>query len=213
MANSINTNNLKQQFKDNKQLRMITFAIGGVLLVLVGYLLYRQFIFGPQNDKSKGAFYTGLNYAAKDSTDQAIDALIPVVKKYDGTVGGEDAQFILGRQYMEKGNFKKALETLEGVKVSDTYVRVYVVGLQGDCYSELGKYQEALDKYEEAAGINENDKTSPEYLFKAALVAEHLKQFEKATELYEKIRDNYNVFAQQKAIDKYIARAKNTKVK
>lgn len=213
MANTINTNNLKQQFKENKQLRMITFAIGGVLLLLVGYLLYRQFIFGPKNDKSKGVFHTGLNYAAKDSTDQAIDALLPVVKKYDGTVGGENAQFILGRQYMEKGNFKKALEALEGVKVSDTYVRVYAVGLQGDCYSELGKYQEAMDKYEEAASINENDKTSPEYLFKAALVAEHLKQFEKATELYEKIRDTYSVFGQMKAIDKYIARAKNSKVK
>jgi len=212
MSNN-STSNLKQQFKDNKQLRLITFAVGGVLVVLVGYLLYRQFVYGPANDKSKGGFYEALNYAAKDSTDKAIELLEPFVKKNDGYIGGEDAQYILGRQYMEKGNFKKALETLEGVKVSDTYVRVYVVGLQGDCYSELGNYKEALSKYEEAAGINENEKTSPEYLFKAGLVAEQLNDNEKATELYEKIRDNYTMFGQQKAIDKYIARTKNKKVK
>jgi len=102
---------------------------------------------------------------------------------------------------------------LEGVNVSDTYVRVYAVGLQGDCYSELGKYQDAQAKYEEAAGINENERTTPEFLFKAALVAEHLKDFPKATELYERIRDNFSQFGQQKAIDKYIARAKNKTVK
>ena len=213
MSKYSSTNNLKQQFKDNKQLRLITFAVGGVLIILIGYLLYRQFIFGPKNDKSKAAYYPGLNYAAKDSTDKAVELLEQVVKQYDGTVGGENAQFVLGRQYMEQGNFKKALETLKDVKTSDTYVRVYTIGLQGDCYSEMGKYEDALDKYEKAAGINENEKTSPEYLFKAALVAEHLQQFEKATELYEKIRDNYTLFSQQKAIEKYIARAKNKKVK
>lgn len=208
-----NTDNLKQQFKENKQLRMITFAIGGVLVLLVGYLVYRQFIFGPKNEKSKEVFYAGLNYADKDSTDRAIEELEPMVKKYDGTVGGENAQFILGRQYMDKGQFAKALETLEGVKASDTYMKVYAVGLQGDCLSELGKYEDAMDKYEKAAGINENDQTSPEYLFKAALVAEHLGKNDKATELYEKIRDNYKDFAMSKQIEKYIAKTSNKKAK
>jgi len=214
MANINSTSNLKQQFKDNKQLRMITYAVVGVLVILLGYLAYRQFVFVPKNDKSKGAYYEGLNYASKDSTDKAIETLEPVVKKYDGTIGGENAQFVLGRQYMEKGNFKKALTTLEGVNVSDTYVKVYAIGLQGDCYSEMGKYQEAFDKYVKAAETNENEKTSPEFLFKAAQVAEvELKDFEKATELYEKIRDNYSVYAGQKQIDKYIAKTKNTKKK
>ncbi|ASS49174.1 MAG: hypothetical protein A3D31_04400 [Candidatus Fluviicola riflensis] len=213
MAKNNSTNNLKQQFKDNKQLRMITYGIGVLVVALVGYLVYKQFIFGPENDKSKGAYVKGLNLASQDSTDLAIAELESVVKKYDGTVGGENAQLILGRQYMTKGNFKKALSTLEGVKVSDTYAAVGVIGLQGDCYSEMGKYQDAMDKYIEAAETNENEKTTPEYLFKAALVAEHLKNFEKATELYERIRDNYSQFSQQKAIEKFIARSKNTKLK
>jgi TolA-binding protein len=213
MAKNSSSNNLKQQFKDNKQLRMITFSIGGVIVLLGGYLLYRQFIWGPTNEKSKEAYYKGLNYAAQDSTDLAIQELEMVVKKYDGTVGGENAQMVLARQYMEKGNFKKALTLLEGVDINDTYVQVGVIGLMGDCYSELGKYQDAMSQYEKAAETNENEKTSPEYLFKAALVAEHLNDFEKATELYTKIRDNYSSFSQQKAIEKYIKKNENKKIK
>jgi predicted negative regulator of RcsB-dependent stress response len=213
MAKEISVNNLKQQFKENKQLRLITFSIIGVLVVLAGYLVYRTFVWGPQNDKSKEAYFTGLNYASQDSTDRAIDELEPVVKKYDGTVGGENAQLTLARQYMEKGKFKKAMELLEGTSFSDTYLRIGAVGLQGDCLSDMGKYKEALEKYEEAAGINENDKTTPEYLFKAALVCEHLNDNTKAAELYTRIRDEYTMFAQQKTIEKYIARTENKKTK
>jgi tetratricopeptide (TPR) repeat protein len=87
-----------------------------------------------------------------------------------------------------------------------------VIGLQGDCYSELGRFKDALDMYEDAAAKNENEFTSPEYLFKAGLVAEmELKDFAKATELYEKIRDNFAMYADQKKIEKYIARASNKK--
>lgn len=203
----------KQQFQANKQLRTTSYVVGGVAVLIVGYLGYRTFIFGPNNVSSKAAYVAGLNYASKDSTDKAIQALEPVVKKYDGTVGGENAEFVLARQYMTKGNFKKALSLLEGVDASDTYLRIYSIGLQGDCYSELKQYDDALSKYESAAALNENDKTTPEFLFKAGLVAEELKDFGKATELYERIRDNYSNFSQAKAIEKYIARVKNKTTK
>lgn len=213
MAKEISVNNLKQQFKENKQLRMITFCIVAVLVVLIGYLVYRQFVWAPENEKSKEAYYPGLNYASQDSTDRAIEELQPIVKKYDGTVGGENAQLTLARQYMEKGQFKKALELLEETSFSDTYLRVGAIGLQGDCFSDMGKYKEALEKYEEAAETNENDKTTPEYLFKAALVCEELNDNAKAAEYYTRIRDEYTMFAQQKTIEKYIARTENKKTK
>ena len=112
---------------------------------------------------------------------------------------------------MSKGDFKKAIESLEDVDVNDTYVSVYKLGLMADCNSELGKYQEALDLYLEAAEKNENDLTTPSFLFKAALVAEEMKNFEEANELYTRIKGNYLNFSNSKSIDKYIARTKNRK--
>ncbi len=209
MLENLSGKDFKSQFKENKTLRLVTITVGAVAIVVVGYILFNTFVSGPANEKSKDAYWTGLNYAAQDSVDQAIEELSRVVKEYDGKVGGENAQFVLARMYMSKGDFKKALDELEGVKVKDTYLSIYAIGLQGDCQSEMGKYDEAKDLYIEAAERNENEKTSPDFLFKAALCAEKQGKNEEAAELYTRIKDNYVMFSNQKAIEKYIARAKN----
>jgi len=183
--------------------------VGGLLVLILGYFAYRQFIWSPSNEESKDSYWEGLNFAAADSTDAALDELSVVVKKFDGKIGGEVAQFAYARQLMEKGEFKKALTELDGVEVEDTYIRVMVVGLKADCNSEMKKYEEAANLYLEAADMNDNEFTSPIYLMKAGLCAEEIKNFDKAVECYERIRDNYSAFHSQKQIDKYLARAKS----
>jgi tetratricopeptide (TPR) repeat protein len=212
MLENFSFQNLKEQFNSNKNIKLLTFAVGGVLLVVVGYFAYRQFLWNPDNEKSKDAYWVGLNYAAKDSTDLAIDELQGTVKKYDGKIGGENAQFVLARQYMAKGEFKKALKELEGVNLNDTYLSAMSLGLQGDCHSEMKDFEKAGSIYLQAADMNANDFTSPMYLYKAGLCAEKVKDFEKAVEAYTRIKDDYPQYASQKAIEKYIARASNQKL-
>lgn len=214
MLENFSFEELKRQFNSNKNTRLVAYIIGGTLVLVIGYFAYLQFIWKPNNEKSKDAYWVGLNYAAQDSTDLAIDALKPVVKKYDGKIGGENAQFILARQYMSKGEFKKAIAELEGVDVNDTYVSSMAIGLQGDCYSEMKDYEKAGSLYLEAAELNENEMTTPMYLFKAGLVYEmKVKDFEKATECYTKIKDDYPSYGSQKSIEKFIARASNKTTK
>lgn len=209
MAGTTSLNDIKRQFKENKRLRMITFAVVGLIVGILGYILYKQFVYAPNNLKANEGYYRGLNLAAKDSVDAAITELEPFVKKNDGYQGGEVAEFTLARQYMAKGDFQKALKLLEGVKLKDTYGPAMALGLQGDCYSELGKYKDAMELYIDAAEVNENEWTTPTYLFKAGQVAEEIKDYEKAKELYERINQDYYMFGQQKTIDKYIARVSN----
>ncbi len=211
MSNNSSFSSVKKQFANNPQLKRITIIVGAVVLLIGGYILYHQFVVVPGEEKAADSYYEGLNYAAKDSTDAAIESLRAQVKKYDGYKGGEIAQYTLGRQYMNKGEFKKALKELEGVDLNDTYNSVLVVGLQGDCQSELKQYKEALDLYEEAAGMDDNEFTTPMFLFKAAVVAEELKDWAKAKENYEKIRDNYKMYYDQHQIEKYLARVSNRK--
>ncbi len=209
MLENISDINLKDQFKNNPKLKRTTYIVGGLVVIVLGYFLYKQYIWNPANEKSKGAYYVGLNLADKDSTDAAINELTSVVKKFDGKIGGEVAQFVLARQYMAKGDFKKALDELEGVDVKDTYVAAMAFGLQGDCQSELGKHDDAIELYVDAAKASDNELTSPMYLFKAGLCAEKLKDYEKATEFYTQIKETYGEFARQKTIEKYIARTSN----
>ncbi|MNJ84420.1 Lipopolysaccharide assembly protein B [compost metagenome] len=209
MAGTTSFNDIKRQFQQNKKLRIITAVVIGFIVGILGYILYKQLVYAPKNEKSNEGYYRGLNLAAKDSVDASIAELEPFVKKNDGYQGGEVAKFTLARQYMAKGDFKKALKLLEDVSLKDTYGPAMVLGLQGDCYSELGKYKDALSLYEDAAEVNENEWTTPSYLFKAGQVAEEIKDYAKAKELYEKINQDYYMFGQQKTIDKYIARVSN----
>jgi tetratricopeptide (TPR) repeat protein len=212
MLEDITGEEIKRQFKTNKVLRYVTIGVGVLVIGILGFLLYRQFVHKPANEKSKDSYWEGLNYAVKDSTDVAIDILESSVKKYDGKVGGEVAQFVLARQLMAKGEFKAAIEELEGVDTEDTYVNIMAVGLHADCLSEMKKYEDAANKYLEAADMTENELTTPMYLRKAGLCAEEIKNFPKAAEFYQRIIDDYPSYSGQNQIEKLLARASNKKV-
>lgn len=213
MLEDITGEQIKEQFKSNSKLRLVTMVVGGLIVLVIGYFVYRQFIYEPANEKSKENYWIGLNYATADSTQMAIDELSVHTKNFDGKIGGEVAQFVYARQLMAKKEFQKAIDELDGVNLNDTYASVMAKGLKADCLSELKKYEEAANLYMEASEINANDMTSPMYLMKAGLCAEELNNFEMATECYQKIKDNYAAFASQKSIDKYISRASNKTVK
>ena len=93
MLENISDINLKDQFKNNPKLKRTTYIVGALVVIVLGYFLYKQFVWNPANEKSKSAYYIGLNLADKDSTDAAINELTPVVKKFDGKICGEVAQF------------------------------------------------------------------------------------------------------------------------
>lgn len=213
MLENITSEEIKNQFKTNKKVKMTTYAIGGVIVLIAGFFAYKQFIVKPKEEKSRDAYWVGMNYVMQDSTELAISELTSVVKKYDGYTGGEIAQYLLGGQYLKKGDLKNAIDNLEDVDVNDTYVSAMSLGLLGDAYSDSKDYKKAIAKYEDAARKNENEFTTPMYLFKAGLCAEELKDYNKATELYTEIKDDYPRFGQKKTIDKYIARTSNQAVK
>ena len=110
---------------------MVSYIGGGILVLVIGYFAYVQFFWKPANEKSKDAYWVGLNYAAADSTDAAIEELKPIVKKYDGKIGGENAQFILARQYMVKGLFKKAITELSVLQRFRNFTLIKVKILTG----------------------------------------------------------------------------------
>ena len=213
MIEDLSFDTLKSKFNSDKRFKIGTYLVGGALVFGLLFFLYRQFIWMPSNEKSNDGWWVAMNYIEKDSTDQAIKSLEPFVKSYDGKTGGEIGQYLLATQYMKKGEFKKALDNLGGVNLDDTYISVFAIGLQGDCHSEMKNFDKAIEKYLEAADANDNEMTTPMYLFKAGLHAEKLKKFEDATLYYTRIQDDYPSFAAQKTIEKYISRASSTKVK
>ena len=220
MTENFSLEDLKQKYKNSKSFRISSIAIGTLALIVIGYLSYRQFMWKPSNEKSKESYFIALNAITNEDSNIAMDTskagaktdpikkLQKSVKKYDGKIGGEVSKYLLASQYMRKGKYKEALTLLENVSVEDTYVSVEVIGLQGDCQSELNKFEEAYELYKTAANMNANNFTSPMYLFKAGLVAEQLKKYDLAKANFETIAVQYpkSFYAKEKNLEVYIAR-------
>ena len=213
MLEDLSGQKITEEFKSNKKLKMTTYIVGGILLLSILFFAYRQFIWKPANDDSKNSYWIGLNYAGMDSTNLAMEEFETAVNQYDGKIGGEVSQFLLGRQLMEQGEFEDALNELSSVNLKDTYLSSLVVKLQADCYSELKDYEKAANLYLEAAEINPNENTTPEILFSAGQCAEEINNFEKALECYQKIKDEYPSSTKGMSIEKYIARVEFKTIK
>jgi len=220
MTENFSLEDLKQKYNNSKSFRILTIAISSVALIILGYLGYREFMWKPENEKSKASYYVALNAITNENQNATADTskasakndpikkLQKSVKKYDGKIGGEVSKYLLATQYMRKGKYKEAITLLESVSVEDTYVSVQVVGLQGDCQSELNKFEDAYELYKTAATMNANNFTSPMYLFKAGLVAEQLKKYDLAKSHFETIAVQYpkSFYAKEKNLEAYIAR-------
>ena len=75
MTENFSFDTIKNRFNNDKRFKMITYVVGGILVLVLAGLAYYQFVWKSTNDKSKDAYWKGLNYAAKDSTNLAITEL------------------------------------------------------------------------------------------------------------------------------------------
>ena len=217
---SVSFSRTEQYFVENKKSLIIIF--GAIILVLGGYFGYRKLYKEPR-EKAAGEMSWKAQHLfdVKVSTNEAdsfklakegVDGYYGfefITNEYDGTMAGELAQYSLGIILLNEGKFEEAIEHLEGVDVEDIMISTLTIGLAGDAYSELGDYDEAIAKYNEAIENNDNEFTTPLYLKKAAVLYEEKGDYSSALRMYEKIRDDYEGSAQGSDIDKLIARAKN----
>lgn len=205
-----NPEDLLNKAKESKTFKMVAYIVGGVAVVALLWFAYNQFIFKPENEKSKTAYWRAMVYLQNEDKEAALDEFVRVAKAYDGKIGGEISQYMAGRLYMDQGEFKTALGYLEKANVDDLLLGTMIIGLQGDCQSEMGKYKEAVALYEEAAERKPNEFTTPMYLMKAAMLNEmELNNFKAAEKAYKKIELEYHDYFKTNNIEKYLERAAN----
>jgi len=205
-----NPEKLLSKAKESKTFKYVSFGVGAVAILVLLWFAYQQFIFKPANEKSKTAYWRAMVYIENGEPDNALEEFERVAKKYDGKVGGEISQYMAGRLYMDKGEFKTALKFLEKAKVKDLYLGTMIIGLQGDCQSELGDFDKAVKLYEKASKRKANEFTTPMFLMKAAMIHEmKLKNFEEAEELYKRIEMDFFEFYSSNSVEKYIERVAN----
>lgn len=111
--------------------------------------------------------------------------------------------------YKDK-KYEEAIKYLQSYSASESVIAAGAKSLEGDCYVNLKKYPEALDAFKAAVKASDNNPHyTPLFLMKQATVLREMKNYKEEAAVYEQIKADYPLYAQEMNIDidKYIERA------
>ena len=192
--------------------KSLVFIGGAVIAMILIYFAYQNFYIAPREVKASNQMYLAQDFWSKKEWDKAIngDAGYPgfakIISEYGNTKAANLAYYYLGTAYLNKGDYKKAIDNLTNYRGSDIMIAAEAYGDVGDAYVELKDYDKAETYLKKAADKSKNKFLTPLYLKKLGLVYEEKKDYKSADESYKKIKTDYFDSPQAQNIDEYIGR-------
>lgn len=202
-----------EQFIVNNQKNLSTVVVI-IIVVILAYFGYNKYYIEPNTLEAQDQMFTAQRYFEADSLDKALYGdgnslgFMDISDEYSMTVPGNLANYYAGISFLRKGDFDQAIDFLSSFDGDDHVIAAMATGAIGDSYLEKGDNSKAIAYYLEAANREDNNFTTPLFLFKAAQVHEIDQDFEDAVRVYTRIKKSYAVSTEGKSIDKYIARSK-----
>ena len=193
--------------------KSLIFIVGAIIAMIAIYFAYQKLYIGPRETTAANQMYVAQDFWEKKDWDKAIkgDAGYPgfekIVNDYSNTKAANLAYFYLGTAYLNKGEFRKAIDNLTKYSGDDSMISAEAYGNTADAYVELKDYDKAETYFKKAADRAKNKFLSPIYLKKLGLVYEAKNDNQAASEAYKKIKTDYPASAESQNIDEYIARA------
>ena len=201
-----------EQFIVNNQ-RMISIVIGAIVVVILGYFGFQRYYIEPKTTEAQELMFQAQKYFESDSLDKALYGdgnnlgFMDIADEFSMTDPGNLANYYAGIIHLKKADYDQAIDYLEAFDGTDHIVGPMATAAIGDAYLELGDLSKGAAYYLEAANQDDNDLTTPLFLFKAGQTYELLKEYDKALRAYERIKNNYPKSNESREIDKYIGRA------
>ncbi|WP_121248677.1 tetratricopeptide repeat protein [Mucilaginibacter phyllosphaerae] len=193
--------------------KSLLFIAAAIVVMIVIYIAYLKLYLAPREVTAANQMHVAQDFWAKKDWDKAIkgDAGYPgfekIIADYSNTKVANLAYFYLGTAYLNKGEYRKAIENLTNYRGDDNMVAAEALGSAGDAYVELKDYDKAETYFKKAADKASNKFLSPFYLKKLGLVYEAKNNYKDAADTYKKIKSDYFDSAEAQNIDEYIARA------
>lgn len=200
---------------------IIVGAIAVIAVVVLGYLAYNQFVQNPREESAANELYypqqyfeQALNATSKDSLyNLALNGaegkygFLDIIEEYSGTKAANLASYSAGMAYLNMQQYEQAISHLENFSSDDAILGALSKGGIGDAFMQLGQPEEALTYYEQAFEHNNNNFTTPKFLYKAGITAVELEMNEKALTYFRRIKEEFPDAAEATSIDVFIGMA------
>jgi tetratricopeptide (TPR) repeat protein len=202
-----------EQFIERNQ-KILLYILGAIVLVILLFFLGKYKWLAPREKNAQSQMYVAEQYFEKDSFNLALNGdgnypgFLDIIDDYSFTKSADLSHYYAGICYLHLGKFEDAVKQLKKFDGDDIMLSAIAKGAIGDAYVELGKLDDAVDYYKDAADNKDNEFVCPIYLMKAAQVYEEQNKFDKALDIYEEIQTDFPRSVEGRGIEKYITRAK-----
>ncbi len=155
--------------------------VGAIVLIVVGYFAYNNWIVGPKNKRAVDHMYQAQFAFDQDSFQMALNnpggggtGFLKIIEKYSGTESANLAHYYAGVCYLNLGQFDNAIKYLEKYSAKDPLTGAMKYAALGDAYAEKKQDDKALDAYKKAVQTSQDNTTGPYVYKKLAMFQEHM---------------------------------------
>ncbi len=209
-----------------KYKKIILSVLGVLVVLIVGGILYHNFVSVPNEEEASTALARGQEYFNAEQFDKALNGdgagyagFLSIASDYSSTDAGNLANLYAGLCYaqQQKPDWNKAVEYLEKYDGgSDMLISPAAEGALGDAYANTNQVDKAIKAFKKAADMANsqaedgvNNSIAPRMLIKAGELLESQGKKDEALKIYQDVKKTYINSAAYQEIDKYIERASN----
>ena len=197
-----------------KNKNLLLGAVIALVVIVGGYMAYKNFVSEPKELKASEAIFKGEQYFGADNYETALNGdslgfagFIKLADEFSGTKAGNLVNAYAGICYAQLGKYEDAEKYLSKFDGDDQLVAPAVLGTMGNCYAQMGQLDKAAATLIKAAKRANSLSLSPIYLIQAGQILEKQGKNAEAVEAYKTVKKDYANSYQAMDIDKYIERA------
>jgi len=181
-----------------KNARTLSIGFGILIVAVLGWFGYQQFILGPKNEEATKSYLSAQKNLAEGKDDLALGGksvanpgFLGTYEQYGSTKAGKLAAYNAGLIEFKKGNYQKAYDLLDKFSSGNKVLVALKYGVMADCLSNLNKSDDALAMADKASSASDDAYTSYYFTKKAGMLALALKKNADAKKYFAAIDEKY----------------------
>ena len=181
-----------------KNARALSIAFGILVIGVLGWFGYQQFIIGPKNEEATKSYLSAQKNLTEGKEDLALGGksvanpgFLGTYDQYGSTKAGKLAAYNAGLIEVKKGHYQKAYDLLDNFSSGNKVLVALKYGAMADCLSNLNKSDDALAMADKASSASDDAYTSYYFTKKAGMLALALKKNADAKKYFAAIDDKY----------------------
>lgn len=181
--------------------KLITFILGGLIAAVLGYFAYQQFIIAPKNQEAMKSYLAAQKNLSQGKAPEALGGksaanpgFLGTFKEFSGTDVGKLSAYNAGMIKFNEGKYKEAYDLLDKFSSDNKTLMAIKYGAMADSQSNLNKNDDALSLLDKAIAASEDPYTTYYFTRKAGMVSLGLKKKDLAKKYFSTIDEKYKEY-------------------